>query len=79
MGTQHTLKPMKAKTLKQICDLQTDHTEVGDYYLAIDTGVVYLSEQGWGESPTERMEIARDAFDKMIRWYVTGSKCGRLA
>ena len=73
------LTPMKAKTFNQICDLRTDHAEIGDYCLMIDEGTVHLNEQALGESPTREIQIARDAFDKMIRWYVTGSKRGRLA
>jgi len=73
------LTPMKAKTFEQICGLKRDFAEIGDWYLGLDSKTVYLTEQALQGSATQRIKLPRNVFDKFVRWYVTGSKCGRVA
>ena len=73
------LTPMKARTDGQICKLTRDNAELNDWCIVIGEGLVWITEQELGKSPTQEIDIPRAVFDRLVRWYVTGSKCGRLA
>ena len=72
------LTPMKARTDGQLCKLPRDNADLGDWCLIVGGATIWITEQELGKSPTQEIDIPRAVFDKMVRWYVTGSKGGRL-
>ena len=72
------LTPMKAKTVDRVCELKRNWIEDGDFCMGVSWASVYISEQATGENSKDLIPIPRAVFDKMVRWYVTGSKCGAL-
>ena len=68
------LAPVDAKTFKQICELPRDNDSYGNFWWIIDEGTITLSNQKIGEEPTERITLRRHVFEKLVRWYLTGSK-----
>jgi len=73
------LTPMKAKTEQEICELPRDNADLGDWCLIVGESLIWITEQEMGKSPEQEIDVPRAVFDKMVRWYVTGSKCGRLS
>jgi hypothetical protein len=49
-----------------------DNVEVGDFSIMTDATTVWLSEQTVGEAPTQKFEIDRSTFNKLILWYTKG-------
>jgi hypothetical protein len=66
------MKPREAETFDQICAIDRDNTEVGDYWILIDEANVYLREQAKGESPTASIELPREVFNAFVDWYERG-------
>lgn len=64
--------PRQATTFDQICKLERDNTEAGDYSILVDEARVYLSEQALGEAPTQSIEIPREVFNALVDWYERG-------
>ena len=72
------LAPMKATTRQLMDRLPRDYAEIGDFAILATEDKIYFDEQKAGKRPVQSFEISRRVFDKLVRWYVTGSKCGRL-
>ena len=56
----------------ELCAMEYDNVQVGDFSIMTDTHTVWLSQQAMGEYRTQHCEISRDAFNKLIRWYTQG-------
>ena len=65
------LKPIEARTFKQVCKLPRDNLNTRGHWILID-GDVVLAAQRNGQPATNSMRIPRSEFDRMARWYVTG-------
>lgn len=59
-------------THAQLAKLSHDNVCVGDFSIMTDTTVVWLSEQAKGENPRQKIEIPRDVFNKLIKWWTLG-------
>ena len=66
------LKPIEARTFKQVCALSRDNLDTKGHWILIDGNDVCLTAQVLGKAPTNSMRIARREFDRLARWYVTG-------
>lgn len=66
------LKPIEARTFKQICSLPRDNLDYKNFWFMVDEGQVTLTAQKIGEAPTSQISIPRAVFDRMARWYLTG-------
>lgn len=68
--TGKKLAPRAAKTENQICSIERDHKEWGDWMLMLcDDGTLVLSEHKPGEEAKQRIEIPRRVFNFLIDWY----------
>lgn len=65
------LKPIEARTFKQVCQLSRDGYDTKHFWILID-GDIVITEQQNGKPSTNQLKIPRAEFDKMARWYVTG-------
>lgn len=68
------LKPIEARTLKQMCSLKEDNIATHDWWILLNEGSITICNQASGESAKDSISIPRHIFDKFARWYVTGSK-----
>lgn len=66
------MTPREAETFDQICKLDRDNTEAGDYAILIDEAHVYLNEQAVGEPPRKSIAIPRAVFSAFVDWYERG-------
>lgn len=63
------MKPIEAQTIEDICQLERDNYPDNNKAWSILMGVKHISlhspsgESGW-------LEIPRDQFDAIVRWYV---------
>lgn len=62
--------PQKSKTFEQICELQTDGWNGKNYWMCVNEGSVSLYAQTVGEAPTQKIDIPRATFDRMVAWYL---------
>jgi hypothetical protein len=65
------LRPIEARTFKQICSLPRDGYDTKNFWILIDGGIVICEQQN-GKESTNSMTIPRAEFDRLARWYVTG-------
>lgn len=63
------LSPKNARTFDQVCSLNRDNTEAGDYWILTDGDCVTLTQQAVGESPVGSVSIPRELFIRFINWY----------
>lgn len=56
----------------QLAKLSHDNVCVGDFSIMTGTTVVWLSEQAKGENLRQKIEIPRDVFNKLIKWWTLG-------
>lgn len=66
--------PCEARSFNQICELPRDHDSCGKFWWIIDEVRITLCEQASGESPVQKITLPRHVFEKVARWYLTGSK-----
>jgi hypothetical protein len=66
-------KPIDAKTEAQIIALNRDNISYGTFWALIDGPNIHIKEQPRGELPVQAIKISRRAFDRIARWYMTGS------
>lgn len=66
------MRPIDAKTDKQICKLRRDNLSTKEFWILLGEGEVTLAKQR-NLAPAEVMlKIPRAQFDRLVRWYVTG-------
>lgn len=58
-------------TFNQLCKMPRDNFDVGDFNIITDGHTVWLGEQKTGKQPTQRFQIPRAVFNRLIRWYTT--------
>lgn len=63
------MTPREAKTLDQICKLQTDGKDTKEAWLIVDEGEVTICTQRNGEEATGKVRLSRRTFEALIRWY----------
>ena len=66
------MKPIEAKTDKQICSLKRGNYDTKQHWLLIDGAYITVCRQSSGKPAEASMKIPRSEFDRMARWYVTG-------
>lgn len=67
------LAPIEAKTFSQICKLPRDNYETAGYWILVGDRTIHFVEQRTGENATQKMAIPKREFDRLVRWYMTGS------
>ena len=72
------LAPIEAKTFSQICRLPRDNYDTAGYWILVDQKTIHFAEQRNGEIATQKMAIPKREFDRLVRWYMTGSAKRRL-
>jgi hypothetical protein len=68
--------PKTARSLGDVCSLRTDHYTVGDAWIIIDSDAQFVTivNQNDGEPSTGQVELTKEQFNRMIRWYQTPTK-----
>jgi hypothetical protein len=68
--------PSEAKTVDQLCQLQTDHFDSKHYWFMPhdSSNQVTIVKQTSGQSSTQEIQIPRRTFDQMIKWYFRKQK-----
>lgn len=69
-----TLSLRNARTTKQLCSLQRDNIDAGDFWIIADEADVTIAAQKTGEHPTERITIPRRYFNRLIDFYQRGQR-----
>ena len=67
------LTPIEARTFKQICSLPRDNLDTSGHWIQLDVGEVTIAKQKGGEAAKVMLTVPRAQFDRMVRWYMTGS------
>lgn len=73
---KHKIRPIDARTFKQVCALPRDNLSTKHFWILLDGPYVIICEQMDGKPVTGRLSIPRAQFNRMARWYVTG-KAGK--
>lgn len=76
-AAKKTLSLRDAKTEKEVCLLQRDHFDVGDFGVMSNGTTVWLTEQRLGEKQKQVIEVPKKVFDKLIDVYMKPQKTGR--
>lgn len=66
------LKPIEARTFKQICSLPRDNIDAKGFWMMLDVGKVTIAQQKAGEPAKVMLTMPRAQFERMARWYMTG-------
>ena len=66
------LRPIQARTFKQVCSLPRDNLSTKDFWILIDHPHVVICQQRTGEPAKGSLSIPRAQFDRLVRWYITG-------
>lgn len=64
--------PRDAITLDEICQLDRDNVDAGDFWMILDDGTVTLAEQPAGQKLKTKVIVPREAFNVFVDWYNTG-------
>jgi hypothetical protein len=70
--TKKNLIPFNARSFKKLTKLKTDNTEYRDFWTMISEDTIYFHAQKGGQKSTEEISIPRTAFDRFLKWYLTG-------
>lgn len=70
------LSPKEAKTIKEVCSLETDNYSTKDFWIMVDpcNKDVTIMNQRVGESATQKISIHKKDFNKLIEWYLKDQK-----
>jgi len=68
------LNPRKAKTHKEISQLESDNISTEDYWILISPKYVTICKQKIGIKPENSISIPREDFDKLVEWYLLSQK-----
>ena len=71
-------KSLAKATFKELCALEYDHWNFGDWTIMTDASVVWISKQKAGENPTHHIEIPRHIFNCLITEYLKEKPFVRL-
>lgn len=63
----------------QLCRVRRDHIYVGDWSIMTDSYTVWVTFAEKESSLGQSVEVPRDTFNKLIRWYLRPQKFIRKA
>lgn len=63
------LSPKQARTNDQLCELNRDNTNAGDFWMLTNGDTVTIAHQAEGENPVGMVTIPRELFIRFINWY----------
>lgn len=69
---KNILKPIEARTFKDICSLPRDNLDSKGFWILVDEGEITITKQNFGESLIAQITVPKAQFDRMVRWYFTG-------
>lgn len=64
------MKPIDARSFQQICSLPIDCRESGDFWMQLEEDKVSIVQQKKGNKPMQEIDIPREIFDELCKWYV---------
>ncbi len=71
--------PIQCKSLNDLCSIPRDNIHMGEEFWGLHDGYqVSIVKQRQGEKSTESISLPKKKFDEFVRWYVTGSKRGKI-
>lgn len=73
------LAPKDAKTFNQICSLERDTIDCGDFWTIIDETEITFAEQKLGEPSRQMLSMPRHIFLRFVNWYLTGKQNGKVS
>lgn len=68
------MAPMDAKSFTAVCKLKTDNFDTGNYWILHGVDIITLAEQEVGNPAAQGISIPKQAFDKMVAWYLRKQK-----
>lgn len=71
------MRPYDAKTIGEVCQLQRDNYDAGDFWILTDGYEVSLAEQEVGSYPSQKITVPRAMFNRMVSWYMREQKLRR--
>lgn len=72
------MKSWSNATFNELCRFERDNIEVGGgWSIMTDTYNVWLSKQQVGEWPTDKIEVPRAVFNRMVKQYLKPRKLVR--
>jgi hypothetical protein len=72
-------RPRDCKTIDDVCEIQRDNKDVGDFWMITDGYTVSIHEQKMGEPSKQQISIPRATFNKLIDWYSRPQKITEAA
>lgn len=68
------MKPIEANTLNKVCKLKRDNLSTKNFWILLDGGThIVICKQVVGKPSEGSLTIPKSQFDRLVRWYVTGS------
>lgn len=58
----------------ELCRMTTDHEYAGDFSILTDGFVVCIHEQAAGSKSVQELNIPRNIFNRLVRWYARPQK-----
>lgn len=69
MKSKPTSAALSHATFNQLIRVRRDNFNVGDFHIMTDSNLVWLGEQKVGKLQTQRFEIPRPIFNKLLKHY----------
>lgn len=64
------MSPKSAKSMKQVCRLESDNFDADGFWILHGINTISLAQQRLGEPCKESITIPKKEFDRMIEWYM---------
>lgn len=61
---------MDCKNIDDVAKMERDHFDYKDFSILCDGYTVWLGEQKIGENPSQKIQIPKSIFDRLIRKYI---------
>ena len=71
--------PINCKSFNDVCKMERDNIELPkNFWCLFDGYEITIAEQEMGHSPAQKISVSKSIFDKIVKWYITGSKMGKI-
>ncbi len=63
-------KSWKNCTFDELCAMERDNVEIGDWSIATDSYSIWITEHPVGSSPKQSIALSRETFDGLLAEYL---------
>ena len=67
-------RPYDCGSFDEVCELQTDHHELKNWWISVDGYEVSIYEQRSGETVHSSVSVPKRQFDALVQWYMRQQK-----